>query len=314
MIGITIVTACDNTYSQHLGVLLCSIFENKKPDTVIEKIIVLSEEISDANKIKFRKLKNKYNFCLEYKHINSQMFADLVLRPWLPHQSTYYRVAIPTILSKDISKILYLDCDIVVIGDLGDLWKTDITNYYVGAVVDKATAPLQKIFAEPGDGYFNAGVLLVNLDKWRADNVGARIFNFMRANPDKLLYCDQDGINAVINRHFIPLAVKFNFMSALFKDFRVKISFFKHRATSDNEPVIIHYTGPKPWLFFNEQRHKLIYYKYLWKTPWRFYIPSDLRLKNISYHQIKYTFLDKHPAVYNFLKLNKRRFRNIFGF
>lgn len=80
------------------------------------------------------------------------------------------------ILPEDVKKVLYLDCNIVVARSLRDLWNTDITDYAAGAVIDSGHFNEWRnkmVGISVAEHYFNSGVLLVNVDYWCKNHVGA---------------------------------------------------------------------------------------------------------------------------------------------
>lgn len=102
--------------------------------------------------------------------------------------ANYYRLAAACILPIDINKILYLDSDIIVRRSLHELWDTDVADYALGAVIDYVWGP-GKDYVElpPGTKYFNSGVMLINMDYWRRNQLYERGIAFVRNNPESKL-------------------------------------------------------------------------------------------------------------------------------
>lgn len=150
------------------------------------------------------------------------------------------------VLEKEIGEILYLDCDLVVLGDLWDLWTT-------------------------------AGVMLMNLRRWRAQ-VGAAADPFYRGQGSSLRYWDQDAINAVLHDSILPLDRRWNVQAMTYKS-----RWRRYRASESGvreacrRPAILHYSmAEKPWRFRAIVKKKLLYFDYLAKTDWRSANPLDL--------------------------------------
>jgi len=307
--NISIAVTCNDSYSQHLSVLLCSIFSNKKSSTVIDTVYVFSNGISEDNRNKLSKITADNHSAVKYIQVDEGTYHNLSLTRYLSHHSVYYRISIPDLLDKSLEKILYLDCDTIVLKDLEDLWKSDIGDHYVAAVLDPLAESKQKAYIAEKNTYFNDGVMLMNLKKWRADNLSEKIFEFLRKNKEKLLYCDQDGVNAVINGKFLRLKPKFNSMSYFDDTLKIDMDYpdeeIKESLTS---PVIVHFTEGKPWNLDSKHRYKYHYYLYLFKTPWRFSILKSIntKLKSVKYKDIKYRFLGKHPKLFESLRKIKR--------
>ena len=133
-------------------------------------------------------------------------------------------------------------------------------------------------------GYFNAGVLLINLDYWRANNVADAFCQYASARPDSLYCHDQDILNYVFRESKITLPLRYNMLNEYWFDIRhsvVSWEFDNQMLYGQQHPAIIHYTGlPKPW--FSNCRHpmKREFERYRAMTPWQGYkekIWGDIR-------------------------------------
>ena len=96
--------------------------------------------------------------------------ASLAL-PLRAHYSidTYTRLWIADLFPEDVDKVLYLDSDIIVAGDIGALWRTEMGDAVLGAVTIPGSTRCAAFDIPESYGYFNSGVLLVNLARWRGD-------------------------------------------------------------------------------------------------------------------------------------------------
>ena len=135
----------------------------------------------------------------------------------LPHISkmTFARFMIPSIFGEDVQRVLYLDADVLVLDDLGPLWSTDLKGA-VRAVLDRILDPQIKNRA-PGlekfprvRDYFNAGVLLIDLDRWRKERISEGALQYLIRHPDSPL-ADQDALNVVCDGHWTELGLSWNF-------------------------------------------------------------------------------------------------------
>ena len=117
----------------------------------------------------------------------------------------YYRFLIPDFL-KDYDKAIWLDVDMIVKKDLLDLFSTDLKEMYLGAVViGLRNASLQHI---PFDQYFNAGLLLMNLELWRQDNVAGKARQLIEEND---FSCPtQDPMNLIGFQKTFHLSAEYN--------------------------------------------------------------------------------------------------------
>jgi lipopolysaccharide biosynthesis glycosyltransferase len=277
----------DKKYFQHLGVLIVSLFENK---TCTNNVIyhILHDELHDADKKMFNDIEKKYNAIVIFHDITHLYDKyEHIVRYGHVSRAGLYRLSIPEILSQDIIKVLYLDCDIIINGDIFDLWSTNIDNYVVAAVEDAIPFNRSQALMMPGKSlYFNSGVLLINLRKWIHLNITDKILKFMIDFPERRTYNDQDGLNAVLYNDWLRLLPKYNQQSALhYLPYKRLVYSEKEYTEALKYPVIVHYTGviknTKPWHYIDIHPLKKLYYKYLKLTPWHTYVVNPKNLKDI---------------------------------
>lgn len=198
--------------------------------------------------------------------------------------SIFYRIYIPYLLPKSISKVIYLDADTIINANITSLWECDISDYKLAAVPEPSTLqePIELRYKQRLDlginsYYFNSGVLVMNLDLIRNSDllVDAIYLN----NTMKLNFPDQDILNAIFP-DYLMLDPKFNSMWV--QGNPIGIGYLKTLETigrespynaevvrrSINEPSIIHYlTSHKPWLFPGVfSLHKNTWWSYYNKT------------------------------------------------
>jgi lipopolysaccharide biosynthesis glycosyltransferase len=157
---------------------------------------------------------------------------------------TFARLLISDVLPDSISKILYLDTDLLVLDDLSSLWDTDLEGYPIGAVLDELDGELKA--KRPGlesvprvQSYFNAGVLLIDVQRWRKDRIAERAMDYLRRHPSSP-FSDQDALNVACDGRWKPLNTRWNYQGHL----RNKIE----DLASDQVPGIVHFiTANKPW-------------------------------------------------------------------
>ncbi len=306
--NLKIITAADNTYSEHLAVMLCSLFENKSPCTSID-IYVITDGIHPKNKRRLSTLERRYGFKISYLRVNKSDYSHMPISQHVNH-STYFRISIPDVMGPLCEKILYLDSDMIVERDLANLWNIPLGEQYLAAVPNsyssQARAQIHKI--SPPEYYFNAGMMLMNLKKWRFDQISEKVRAFIEQNKDKIEFWDQDGINAIIKNSYVRLPPTYNMLNSFYEIPAEKETVLNIYGDETFEhPHIIHFTGSeKPWNILSSHPHKKLYRFYFHKTPWRFSLPPD-----ITYLNIKKLSARKFPVFFRFLKAVKSRIINV---
>lgn len=265
---LNLVFCSDDNYAPHLGVLICSIFENKSGDYLVD-IRVIDGGISEENKRKIEILKVKYKFNLSFIKVKNEDFFGCPVTGY-GSQAVYYRIMIPELV-KDLDKVIYLDCDIIVQCDLMSLFDMDLKNYFLGASPEKITKARRKqIGLNDYFEYFNSAVMVLNLDEWRKKGISQKVFNFILSNPNKIVAWDQDALNVVLRGSWLAIESRYNFFVSEYSNCLL-------------EEKVIHYGGPtKPWHYHyvSKNNNQAPYFKYRSLTEWK-----DVKIHPSNYKQ-----------------------------
>jgi|WetSurMetagenome_2_1015567.scaffolds.fasta_scaffold11041_1 lipopolysaccharide biosynthesis glycosyltransferase len=263
-----VVIACDESYLPHAATMLCSLLEN---NIVSIKIFLLHDGIKNKKLRLLEQFINKYNAEFEAFEFHDNVLSSLKIND---HFTTlnYYRIFIPEILPADIGKVIYLDCDLIVRKPIDALWNIDLENHLLAAVENAFNEEQRgnqnrQLGLPPNSPYFNSGVMLIDVCKWRQESIHSRVINFITNYPGKISYVDQDGLNAVLCDQWLKLPLIWNLQSPIFIEPELRLRF----AETISDPAIVHFTGDgiKPWQESTFQySFYLEYNKYRHKTPW----------------------------------------------
>ena len=264
-----IALCTDEKYAYPCGVCVTSILENNKNEEC--HIYILTNRLSKKTLSKFHRLSEIYKQKIEIIFIDDETINGLKVSNIFP-KSIYYRFLLPQIVKE--SRVLYLDCDIIVTGSLRELWDTDISHYACAAVEDQASDDItnQNRIGIYGD-YFNSGVLLMNLDFWRKNNTANALIDFIYENPDVCEFPDQDALNIVLHNQVLFLEYKYNYQEIFYWD---KSRLYLHKKKwnrllpCDTPPTVIHYsTSFKPWYKGCTHPLRNEFIKYKNSSPWK---------------------------------------------
>lgn len=256
--------SCDNGYSQHLGVAIASIIANKKISDHIF-FYILDGGISSENRKKLLSIVKNTNTSIIFITVNNESFKNFpiyTIKDTHISLAAYYRLSISSILTH-IDKVLYIDCDVVVTESIYDLYHTNLDNNYFMGVIDILFKDnTQRLGIKK---YANSGVILINLKKWRKDNIQQQLFSFVVNHRERILYHDQDVLNCVLQEHMAYLDKKWNAQTC------------EYRGAWDGgwndlgqKAAIIHFiSDKKPWTKGNRHPFQKEYFKYLALTPWK---------------------------------------------
>lgn len=243
-----IAFSANRTFMRYLPVVLASLRANHADGEF--EIFLLDADLTEADRRELDGYAGQFGMGLTFLRVDKTFFDGFPLAE-SDHVSieTYFRLALPSLLPSDMDRILYLDIDIVVDGDLSELYNTPFNGHYLVAASHKPDyhlnpVPLAGVTPLHG-GYFNAGVLLLNLPLFR-ERIRFEDYIEVAQNKD-LQWHDQGILNYLFwdKTIYIP-TLKYNFRP-----------FWADRVSE--HPVIIHYaTIYKPWdLYFEDDANRI---------------------------------------------------------
>ena len=278
---IDIVACTDKWFVMPTGVMMYSVCVNN-PDVDIVFHVFYDDSVTSKNRRDLEKTVAGFGGkSIAFYHVDLTKFPyfpDIIMVAYVS-QATYFRLMLSEILPETIHKVLYLDGDIIVRHSLLPLWNTDLKGYAVGAVPDIIEIEYSKEYSSrlnyPSQhGYFNSGVLLVNLEYWRKHRVVRDLLSYLQEHADILEYSDQDLLNALFYDKKVVLPIKYNLIcgfmwSSSQYDFG---RYEKEIQEALKDPVIVHFTGGKPWQQYSrlpQHPFSSTFFKYQGQTRWK---------------------------------------------
>ena len=233
-------------YVPYICVTINSIIVNNKDYSVT--IHVLSDYISPKGMRLLNEVVSKGNANLQV-HIVDDTILKGLKDTWSIY--TWYRVLLPKVLSEDVHRVLYLDADTLVTADVSDLFKMDMTEKAIAGSIDILSfdsETFERCKYEPEKKYLCAGVMLMNLDYWRENELTKKIVEWGKENDARIKFPDQDTINYICRNNKIILPMRYGILGVYFVD---KV-FYEQLYLNDlkeciSSPAIIHYAGENPW-------------------------------------------------------------------
>lgn len=260
----------NESYVQHAGACIASILSNNEQLDQIH-FHVLHTNVSKKSQRKLGGLEKYKNYKIDFYNLENIDMSQFSLT--IPHITieTYYKIFIPRTL-RHLDKVLYLDVDMIIDGDVLELWNTDISKHYAAVVLDPYIADTPHACALDLQGhYFNAGMMLMNLNNLRDIDLEHLSSLALKRFEKPFKYQEQDILNLVFKNHVVWMPPYFNAVMAYFINQKSQEVLAKYQAQflDDyvdylNNPKIIHFTGAtKPWHFQCISPHKDLYFKYL---------------------------------------------------
>ncbi len=236
---INIAYAPDDKYVNQTIVSMQSALEH---NSNVEFIIMYSK-LTDENIEKLKTAGGK----LRLLEMNEEDFSSLTLSHWVTVQA-WFRIKLPD-TCPDLDKILYLDCDTLVRGNLDELFSLDLSDKFFAGVKDVwGVNKYVKRLGMKSDVYVNSGMLLFNCDYCRREKFFDKIVDFAKNNEKIIEFCDQDSINKIADEKKLVLHPKYNYMDTWWRG-----GYYEFGGKEEEEylearenPVIVHLTGLKP--------------------------------------------------------------------
>ena len=237
---IPIFFSTDDNYLPFLDVTIRSLIANASKDYNYD-IVVLNTGLNKEKTDKIMTQQNE-NFNIKFADIS---YAIKDIEHKLPNEqhfglATWYRLFIQS-LFPEYDKILYLDCDIVVLGDISELYNTDLEDNYIAGVIENwiLHSPIFSYYTKNAVGidakrYINAGIMVMDLNKFRENNIEEKFVELINKYNFNVIDPDQSYINYLCNGHIKYLPFEWN---------RTPLE-----NVECNNPKSVHYAlGFKPW-------------------------------------------------------------------
>lgn len=298
--SVSIAVAGDSTYSHGLAVVLISALTNLQRDFTLDIRILnlgISEDVLE-NIDKALQSSNKA-YSLKVFPIDLEIFSEINITNIGLTKAAYLRLLIPQ-FCPDLSKIIYLDSDMIVMADLSKLFEQDTGSFSTWAVIDTIET-LSQIDKDvnlidynlnPEANYFNSGLLLMNLERWREDNIAGKALDIAYSKEIRLVHEDQTALNIVLNGNWGVLEKTWNYMIVLNGE--------TPQFASSNA-AIIHTPGPiKPWMISPSNSLGIVktFYKYskVYQSvvnnsqPYLYYYNQYAFFQRLKYWLLEYHF------------------------
>ncbi len=241
---IPIYFASDKNYVPYLTVAIKSLVKFST-DKNIYKIYILTNNLTEGDIPEIRSMERS-NIMIQLVDVNFKInsIKDKVQLRDYYSVSIYFRLFIPTMFP-EFNKAIYLDADIVLNHDIADMYKKNIGDNYLGAILDEVVYTNDKfIYYIKGlydlneKQYFNSGALVMNLKKFRDNDIENDFYRWLNSNTSPVAP-DQDYLNTTCRNKIKYLEAGWNKMPL-------------GKKLEDSKLYLIHYNMfMKPWKYKN---------------------------------------------------------------
>ncbi|SMP82001.1 glycosyltransferase family 8 protein [Noviherbaspirillum suwonense] len=270
----------DAGYFQHIAACLVSLLESNKG--IQFSVVVAATRSSEESNRKLQGSLRRYkNIDLRVVHFDPSCLAGLPLTTAYPSE-IYVRFWVEHYFAEDVDRVIYLDGDTVITGSIEPLLALDMGENVLAAVQIPGSDRPQRFGYDPKFGYFNSGVMVLNLPQWRAINAKELLVTKAYSMTGKLNDPDQDVLNICFHDRYVRLDYVWNAISPFFKEMNHLALTKTEIARVVRDVRIVHFNGgAKPWHYLCFHPYAKEYLHCVSKTEWRGFRPSDYSAINI---------------------------------
>ena len=280
---INLVVAADDHYAMPLAVAVRSALE--RMHDCMPRVFVLDDGISNSNRDRVLASWSGLPVQPEWIPLDEMHISQLNMLP-VPSinemqyisRCTFARLMLGELLPHDVSRVIFLDCDILVRTDLGDLWAIDqddkvvlaVQDYYIHTLGHPAISDSMPDGTPSASPYFNTGVLVIDVELWRSHRVGARCIEYLEQYKERNIFLDQNALNVVLHGKWKALDHRWNQQQFIHRTSLQHLPMSRDQYTAAKyHPCIIHFTtGDKPWLAACRHPDRQLFFEQLDNTAW----------------------------------------------
>ena len=280
---LNVLFSSDDHYAQHLAAAIYSLLNHNGSFKRVS-IYIIDNEISSKSRDRLVQVVDEFdNACIEFLDFAKWRSKLKLNLAWKISIAAYARLFVGELLPSNVERVIYLDCDMIICSSLYLLWNYDLKQNIVGAVQDLVSMSTKScVGVEKNEAYFNSGLLLIDLSKWRERNIGEDCVFFIEEKKGMVGHHDQGVLNGVFRNHWTRLPLKYNVMTINYffsyhqmQNYYGDLSGFytlEEISRSKAQPAILHFTPSftsRPW--FSNCCHPLKekYWESLSHTPWK---------------------------------------------
>lgn len=333
MSKLNVLYLTDNNYAAYAGVSVTSLFINNKDIDEIT-VYIIDDNIALDNKKKFEKTAIKYGRKIVFLDLSEgiSILEKMNIPKYRNSYTTYLKLFTFNLLPEDVDRIFFVDSDSIVVGSLKEMISIDMEDCMIGAVRDGLCHVYKMALGfDYNDSWFNMGVMLVDVAKWKAENAQDKIIEQLKKRKGYIAV-DQDLLNITQHGNIMTLHPKFNATPHhyVYKESSFRRAFkqggfyesYEIMSEAQRDPRIRHFErfiGESAWNKDTIHPYGELFDEYLTKSLWSDYIKEKSALKGIlKIENILYRILPRNVFVYIYavgfnrylLNMNKKLIEN----
>ncbi len=289
--AIDIALGFDANYAPHAGVVVTSIVANARGARL--RFIMLHPGIDAVTRGRVEATAPGAKFV--WVTVGDDDLPAYATRGHLT-RAVLFRLGLEKLAPGNCKRLIFVDCDMVVLGDIRELWEIDLGGRALGAVVDcyQDAAEFAQLWGLAVDGarYFNAGLQVIDLEQVRRKRLFSAALAFVVANDEKLLFGDQDALNYVFWGRWAELDPAWNVQRYL-KPREISAAGWRR-----SSPALIHFVGMhKPWMPDVWHPWAWLYWRYARQTPFAQEVAAANKMNFYQQMRLKLRWWLRRPST-----------------
>ncbi len=331
---VVVACAADDAFAMPMATTIASAVENLGPGRKLT-VWLLDGGISAEHRRQIETRWESQGLTSHWIHPQAERLAGLPVSDHI-NLLTYFRLLLPAVLPEGVAKVIYLDSDLLVLRDLGELWdrpledrlclaapdvacpsidaSQNVPNYRRCAEYMAAVRPVPN-FARLGiprtAKYFNGGVMVIDLRRWREADLASRFLRCLHDNRYHVKYWDQYALNVVLAGCWGELDMRWNQGAHIYRYPSWQESPFQQAQYEQirSDPYIVHFSSTvKPWHAGSTHPYRERFLQYVDQTAWSGWRPqpsardwrrdlANLIQQSILFAGRKYRFVRAHLGM-----------------
>lgn len=293
---IDIALGFDAKYAPHAAAVITSVVRHLKDPEY--RFIAIHTGVSETIRSKVERVAPKAQFV--WAEVSDDDLPPLADRGHF-NRSILFRIGLEKLAPPDCKRVLYLDSDTIVLHDVRELWNSDLGTCPIGAVADcyVDAEAFSKRWSLSGDTprYFNSGVLLINLERVRAERSFSAASDFIARHGADILFADQDALNWAFWGRWRELDAAWNVQR-----FMTSAEMGNQRngpGQSDSKgPQLVHFIGmEKPWMPGVWHPWAWLYWENLVRTPFAEDVARQFGMNFYQLMRLRLRWWIKRPYI-----------------
>lgn len=272
---IVVVLAADSVFAKQLAVVIAGISKFARRE---HHLFVLHDGYEPALMRQVTTAAGS-SVHVDWLDARSTTLDDAYLPPTMATASLF-RLLMGALLPEHVERVIYIDADVAVRQTLDELWEMNIEGCALGAVRDSAVPwaaapdglPWAELKMAPTVPYFNAGILVIDMKRWRSQRIGEGALAAL--SQHRFLYGDQCALNAVLDGHWAAIDPRWNLQAGLLAD-KGSLAWVAESprllAEAMSDPAIVHFNHSamrKPWQQSCTHPYRELWLEHLDLTEW----------------------------------------------